>query len=922
MSNIQIKGTDANTVTLDNVTTIQYQTTSNYDTSSKVLGFGVVVGDNESTSNSKIKLKGDLKQYNWVTSADTSVSNTYAKQAITEALEVAEYQHTINNTTTVNTGIAYLNDKTATIIDERDNKTTIPYVLKNITMSNGLISATGQVYSVAGSSITADSRYDAKTDGVIPYTPSANGYILPTVAFGGSQSESLSFGTTYNTAKGMWEYKLTVDLDTINGGSYAFKFTDLIPQKYGKDLAFTVQDSNGNAVDKSTAITLNELYSNEYTLVALDNLVFDASGEKVAKTVTAQIPFVLYATKTSIEPPEFIENKSATITPYRLVESKGGDWRPAYPVLDGVSVSYWSASEKKTKTVDLTTIYNSGSISSNVWTYTCDDYTLTITGGQVHSGGAKITPVVANSKLYFVSTNQAFKKETTSRDIILTYVFTDKNASTTWNRTKTVNYADLKEYDYNSFKNNGTLTEPSCFAADTLITLADGSQKRIDELTFDDDILVWDFFEGEYTTSKPSLLIDDGVKDYDIINLTFDDSSSLRIIYEHGLFDVDANDYVYINKDNVQEFIGHTFIKNDGRSNTEVKLIDYEITTENIGCYTILTAQYNNCIANGLLTVTPPPIDGFYDYFEIGEGMKYDNALMAEDIEKYGLYTYEDFDDYISYEEFVAFNGAYLKVPVGKGYFTPEDILEQIQVFGVGIFADDAEDSEISPQSDTDESGYIMPLATTEAPATDTVVSENNTITATTYSVSVATAGATESNGKYVFTGNDECTVTLSASGATTGYAMVAFDDDSYYTVQIPNGESIAISVLNAKDVAFTVTPYWGNSADYGILQDSLVASGDAFNFGFYISEIKNGAKGVEAVFVNNTKDDATADFYVAVYYADGKLFDLVGTNQTILSKDDYTYESNITMPEGGYAKAFVWETGKISPWMDVFSTK
>ena len=96
---------------------------------------------------------------------------------------------------------------------------------------------------------------------------------------------------------------------------------------------------------------------------------------------------------------------------------------------------------------------------------------------------------------------------------------------------------------------------------------------------------------------------------------------------------------IYINKDNVHEFVGHTFIKNNGLSNTEVKLTGYEITKENIGCYTILTAQYNNCIANGLLTVTPPPIDGFYDYFEIGEGMKYDQELMAEDIEKYGLYT-------------------------------------------------------------------------------------------------------------------------------------------------------------------------------------------------------------------------------------------------------------------------------------------
>ena len=176
LANIQIKSSDAYTVTLDDVTTIQYQTTSSYNTSKTVLGFGVVVVDNESASNPTIKLTGDLKQYNWVTNADTAVSNTYAKTAITEALKVSDYQHTINNITTVNMGIAYLNGQTATCIDKRTNISTIPYKLSSISMSG----QSGQVYSIAGSTITADSRYDASTDGIIPYTPKTNRPTLPT----------------------------------------------------------------------------------------------------------------------------------------------------------------------------------------------------------------------------------------------------------------------------------------------------------------------------------------------------------------------------------------------------------------------------------------------------------------------------------------------------------------------------------------------------------------------------------------------------------------------------------------------------------------------------------------------------------------------------------------------------------------------
>lgn len=48
---------------------------------------------------------------------------------------------------------------------------------------------------------------------------------------------------------------------------------------------------------------------------------------------------------------------------------------------------------------------------------------------------------------------------------------------------------------------------------------------------------------------------------------------------------------------------------------------------------------------------------------------------MEADIEIYGLYTYEDFVHIgITYEQLLAFNGPYLKVLVGHGVLTFEDI--------------------------------------------------------------------------------------------------------------------------------------------------------------------------------------------------------------------------------------------------------
>lgn len=45
----------------------------------------------------------------------------------------------------------------------------------------------------------------------------------------------------------------------------------------------------------------------------------------------------------------------------------------------------------------------------------------------------------------------------------------------------------------------------------------------------------------------------------------------------------------------------------------------------------------------------------------------------------YGLYTYEDWKDYVSYDEFVALNGQYLKIVIGKGYLSYEDVLNLIE---------------------------------------------------------------------------------------------------------------------------------------------------------------------------------------------------------------------------------------------------
>ena len=227
-------------------------------------------------------------------------------------------------------------------------------------------------------------------------------------------------------------------------------------------------------------------------------------------------------------------------------------------------------------------------------------------------------------------------------------------------------------------------SKDSCVTADTLVMLADGTQKRIDEVTTDDMLLVWNFYTGDYDAVPAAIIFyhDDDL--YEVIKLYFEDGTVVNVIENHGFYDVELDKFIFLDETNADEYIGHKFVKVDGDGRTSVALVGYEVVYEYTGCYSIQTAVHINFVVEGMLSLTIPPMEGWFDYFEIGDDMKYDEEKMQADIEKYGLYEYEVFAEYgVTYEQFIAFNGPYLKVLVGRGVLTFEEILELISQYVV-----------------------------------------------------------------------------------------------------------------------------------------------------------------------------------------------------------------------------------------------
>jgi len=283
------------------------------------------------------------------------------------------------------------------------------------------------------------------------------------------------------------------------------------------------------------------------------------------------------------------------------------------------------------------------------------------------SSSAGAAPVVKNNILVYSSPSISAKRS--EYNTVVKYCYQD-NKGTTY-------------YYYIGYHAPAQSYSSVCVTPDTLVTLADGSQKRIDQLTYEDQLLVWNFYTGEYDVTTASILKNHGNNDYTVTALEFDDGTTVKTIGGHGFFDVDTNRYVILDESNAEDYIGHSFVKQDGEEYTTVKLVEYTVSAEETECWSILTAKHYNAILEGLFALTPAEAGYTPDFlmpFEIGEGLKYDEEKMQADIEAYGLYTYDDFAEYMTYEQFAALDLAIFKVAVGKGYITWEDIMTLIEI--------------------------------------------------------------------------------------------------------------------------------------------------------------------------------------------------------------------------------------------------
>ena len=687
-------GTVANLILSGNVNTLTDVTTVNYNDGRGVIGLGIVINDG-AADNTKLVLNGTLKQYNYICKNDiNSVPNTEAQTIFNSMFDsqFSAFHINYNGTTYLNTGIVSMNADFNS--DDITDNSSAGYLGKDdVTLTLqaplGKISVDGAVYTTS-SSATVDNGYVYGEDA---HASTTQGDYLPTPEFDlGDQAISKD-----------GDDDIRYIIGGINGiealyqsgdAALTLNLTKLMKVYKYNGVYYTVsavcKDANGNTLAMTSGVvTLSE--SGNYTLVFTveDNIFYGADGSAIAKSVTRtyEVPLVVSVKEASI-PDATITVSSSNIS--GEYTSSGTDQKyKFYPMqaitsitdagstfnfkanIASTSISYTTTDNAFASATTITVTYKSGQV-------------LTITLGKPSglnspsaSNGGKTLKVATDTKYGIVVTSDG--KIASSSAVAGTWPITGWSFKGT-NQATVTNTTEVKI----------SFTKPStCITPDTLVTLADGTQVRVDALTGNEMLLVWNHETGMMDVAPIAYIVnhDRQIAEHEVITLTFSDGKSIKIIGEHVFYNVTLGKYMALDT-TADEYIGDSFLViSDGMDSVEAaELVRVEKKVMLTEAYEVVSYQHLTCFTDGILS-TSAYLDKLLNIFDIdSETYGYTAEKIAEDIATYGLYTYADFEDIITEEAFELYNAAYLKIAVGKGYITWNDILDLVDIyFNVGV---------------------------------------------------------------------------------------------------------------------------------------------------------------------------------------------------------------------------------------------
>ncbi len=679
-------GTVANLIISGGTNTLENVTTVNYNDDRAVLGLGIVVSDG-AADNTRIVLNGTLKQYNYVCENDASNVPGDEAKAVFNSMFGDSFSNYKTSTGYVNTGIVFMTESLNTDIIT-DNANT-GYLAKDdarvaLTALGATANINGAIYAPRGSGATVDNGYSFDSD---KHVSTTQGDYLPTPNFNlGDQtlSKDNDDDTNYligdiNGVQAMYvkgETPITLDLTNL---MTVYKYEGVYYNVSAKCL-----DPNGNEVASTNGkviLTVKGAYTLVFTVD--DNVFYGVDGKAITKSVTRtyEIPFELSVYEKSIADATITVSSNALTGEY--VSSGTNKKYKMYP-LKAITTIMDDANKDGT----LETFNFKANIQSAVLTpkgnnafSSVSTITITYTTGQVLTFVLGIpnelnSPGASNGgktfSVYIDSSNGIYLQSDGA-------VASSSAAEGTWPITSWSFKGTSGKVITNSTQVTINFTKPSssgtCIAEGSMITLADGSKKAVEDLRKGDIVMAFDHVAGKIVYRTINIVGKTYADSFYKNVFVFDDGTELTAINEHGIYDLDLGMYVNIGELNYQNYIDHRFVSVDSQGNIGVKrLVDVVTTIESGYKYDIVTNETLNYVVEDTLSVSHELV-AIINSFEFGDNMVYDAEAMQTDIAEYGLYTYDDFAEYCEREVFEQYNMAMMKIGVGKGLYTYEHLV-------------------------------------------------------------------------------------------------------------------------------------------------------------------------------------------------------------------------------------------------------
>lgn len=718
-------------VILDNVTTINQKSVNGVPASEGAVGLGIMAWYEGPTESTTITIKNKLTQYNYMSKEDFSaipiefngfpLSSTFANAIFDANNGTGKFIYENGGKQWINTGIFSMSDAVgsdnikhteqsnnsiysgASVSAKYANTYTFNGYLYSISTENVSLANPTDAYASEGQGVIYPSFSDInnsqnnvdKTEGSKEYCYYEDGTIY--ISFKDGGSKELLLDGMLQATKGPNTLSLAnmyLDGEKINGNKITFDATgkhvltfefddqynydingSQVVKQHTKNVNISVSEAmpdakNATFVFKDNTTTEkinvgNKTYISAKGVSATDKAwgYITVNGNKIYYPIT-EAQFKKSTTLlggTEVQVFYYVFNGTVTITDYEnnglgaeLTYNASTTTMPSnLTVVNGMEAKY---TDINSACVDISKLTKDGP-SGEVWDFSASS---TVSGTMTHNGN------LAHSS----PSGLAVKSGTRDYDAITVaqFSYTDAAGAT---------YSYFVGYFMPNQVSSSGGDGGNCVTPDTLITLADGTQKRVDELTGEEKLLVWNLETGSYDVANIVFVDSDKEADYRVIHLNFSDGSEVKVISEHGFFDMDLAKYVYIDEYNYADYIGHRFIKSGNIADNEWDVVTLEsvtVETETTIAWSPVTSEHLCYYTNGILSM-PGGIEGLFNIFDVNtDTMSYDLEKMEEDIAKYGLYTYDDFAGMIPEEAYVAFNGDWLKVAIEKGILTWDDI--------------------------------------------------------------------------------------------------------------------------------------------------------------------------------------------------------------------------------------------------------